>query len=151
VLQAKIRNLLHLNDTLKSTYTKQLKVLAPEVAVESADEKLMSRIMAYLEEHLTDSQFSVEQLSKAVGMSRSTLYNKLLELTGQTPVEFIRSYRLDKATTLLEKSDMTIAEIAYQVGFSTPNYFARSFKNKFNLLPSEFVANSRKNNSAPGQ
>lgn len=150
VLQAKIKNLLHLNDTLKSTYTKQIKMLAPEVAVESADEKLLSRITSYLEENLTDSQLSVERLSKEVGMSRSTLYNKLLELTGQTPVEYIRSYRLDKAAALLEKSDMTISEIAYQVGFSTPNYFAKSFKNKFNMLPSEFVAHSRKNNNQSG-
>jgi signal transduction histidine kinase/DNA-binding response OmpR family regulator/streptogramin lyase len=150
VLHAKIRNLLHLNDTLKNTYTRQIKVLAPEVMVESADEKLLSRITSYLEENLTDSQLSVERLSKEVGMSRSTLYNKLLELTGQTPVEYIRSYRLDKAASLLEKSDITIAEIAYQVGFSTPNYFARSFKTRFNMLPSEFVAKKRKNNSQHG-
>jgi signal transduction histidine kinase/ligand-binding sensor domain-containing protein/DNA-binding response OmpR family regulator len=150
VLHAKIRNLLQLNDTLKNTYTKQIKVLSPEVTVQSADEKLLTRITTYLEENLMDSQLSVERLSKEVGMSRSSLYNKLLELTGQTPVEYIRSYRLDKAAVLLEKSDMTIAEIAYQVGFSTPNYFARSFKNKFNLLPSEFVANSKKGNNQQG-
>ncbi len=146
VLHVKIRNLLHLNDTLKSTYTRQIKVLTPETTVESADVKLLSHITSYLEENLTDSQLSVERLSKEVGMSRSTLYNKLLELTGQTPVEYIRSYRLEKAAGLLEKSDMTIAEIAYQVGFSTPNYFARSFKTKFNMLPSEFIVYSRKNN-----
>jgi AraC-like DNA-binding protein len=68
----------------------------------------------------------------------------LLELTGQTPVEYIRSYRLEKAMTLMQKSDMTIAEIAYQVGFSTPNYFAKSFKNKYNMLPSEFIARVKK-------
>ena len=144
VLNAKIKNLLQLNNTLKTTYTKQIKVVAPEMAVESADEKLLNKIVNYLEENLTNSQLSVESLSKEVGMSRSSLYNKLLELTGQTPVEYIRSYRLDKAAALLEKSDMTIAEIAYQVGFSTPNYFAKSFKSKFNMLPSEFIARVRK-------
>ncbi|NII29301.1 response regulator [Pseudoflavitalea sp. X16] len=144
VLNAKIKNLLQLNNTLKTTYTKQIKVLAPEVAIESTDEKLLNKIVSYLEENLTNSQLSVESLSKEVGMSRSSLYNKLLELTGQTPVEYIRSYRLDKAAVLLEKSDMTIAEIAYQVGFSTPNYFAKSFKSKFNMLPSEFIARARK-------
>jgi AraC-like DNA-binding protein len=77
-------------------------------------------------------------------MSRSTLYNKLLELTGTTPVEFIRSVKLSKAAQLLEKSDMTIAEICYTVGFSTPNYFAKSFKAKFNMLPSEYVSKMRK-------
>lgn len=148
ILHAKIRNLLHLNHTLKNTYTKQIKVHAPEVQKESTDEKLLNRIVCHLEEKLTDSQLSVESLSKEVGMSRSSLYNKLLELTGQTPVEYIRSYRLEKAMTLMQKSDMTIAEIAYQVGFSTPNYFAKSFKNKYNMLPSEFIAQVKKENSS---
>lgn len=144
VLLVKIKNLLLLNNTLKTTYTKQIKVFAPEVAVASADEQLLNRIVCHLEENLTNPQLSVENLSKELGMSRSSLYNKLLELTGQTPVEYIRSYRLDKAAILMEKSDMTIAEIAYEVGFSTPNYFAKSFKSKFNLLPSEFIARHRK-------
>ncbi|RZK30886.1 MAG: response regulator, partial [Hymenobacter sp.] len=91
VLNAKVKNLLVLNHTLKSTYTKQIKVAAPEVQVDSEDEKLMTNIMHYLEENLTNSQLSVEELSRQVSMSRSSLYSKLLELTGQTPVEFIRS------------------------------------------------------------
>jgi YesN/AraC family two-component response regulator len=139
LLNAKIRNLLVLNNTLKSTYTKQIKVLAPEVKVESEDEKLLATIMRYLEENLTNPQLSVEELSRHVGMSRSSLYSKLLEITGQTPVEYIRSVKLDKAAVLLEKSDMNIAQVAYSVGFSTPNYFAKSFKAKFNMLPSEYM------------
>ncbi|WP_162915573.1 hybrid sensor histidine kinase/response regulator transcription factor [Paraflavitalea soli] len=144
VLHAKIRNLLRLNNTLKNTYTRQIKVLTPEVTMESADEKLLNKIVSYLEANLTNAQLSVESLSKEVGMSRSSLYSKVLDLTGQTPVEYIRSYRLDKAAGLMEKSDMSIAEIAYEVGFSTPNYFARSFKTKFNMLPSEFISKIRK-------
>jgi AraC-like DNA-binding protein len=85
----------------------------------------------------------VEELSRHVGMSRSSLYNKLLELTGQTPVEYIRSVKLDKAAVLLEKSDLNIAQVAYSVGFSTPNYFAKSFKAKFNMLPSEYINKMR--------
>jgi signal transduction histidine kinase/ligand-binding sensor domain-containing protein/DNA-binding response OmpR family regulator len=148
ILHAKIRNLLHLNHTLKNTYTKQIKVHSPEVQKESTDEKLLNKIVCHLEEKLTDSQLSVESLSKEVGMSRSSLYNKLLELTGETPVEYIRSYRLEKAMILMKKSDMTIAEIAYQVGFSTPNYFAKSFKTKYNMLPSEFIAQVKKGNTS---
>lgn len=144
VLNAKIKNLLALNSTLKNTYTKQIKVLTPDVAVESEDEKLMAAVMQYLEENLTNTQLSVEELSRHVGMSRSSLYSKLLELTGQTPVEFIRSVKLDKAAVLLEKSDMNIAQVAYSVGFSTPNYFAKAFKAKFSMLPSEYINKTRK-------
>ena len=144
VLNAKINNLLTLNTTLKNTYTKQIKVLSPEIKIESDDEKLLNTIMIYLEENLTNSQLSVEDLSRQVGMSRSSLYNKILELTGESPVEFIRSVKLDKAAVLLEKSDMNVAQIAYSTGFSTPHYFAKSFKTKFGVLPSEFITMNRK-------
>ena len=100
--------------------------------------------MVYLEENLTNPQLTVEELSRYVGMSRSALYNKLLELTGQTPVEYIRSVKLNKATVLLEKTNMNVAQIAYSVGFSTPTYFAKSFKAKFNMLPSEYITKMRK-------
>lgn len=146
LLNAKIKNLLLLNSTLKNTYSKQIKVLTPEIKIESEDERLLNQIMLYLEENLTNPQLSVEELSKHVGMSRSSLYSKLLEITGQTPVEYIRSVKLDKAAVLLEKSDMNIAQVAYSVGFSTPNYFARSFKTKFNMLPSEYINKMRKDN-----
>lgn len=144
VLNAKIKNLLLLNNVLKKTYSKRLEILSPAIEVESASDKLLLTITKYIEDNLTDTQLSVENLSKHVGMSRSTLYSKLLELTGTTPVEFIRSVKLSKAAQLLEKSDMTIAEICYTVGFSTPNYFAKSFKAKFNMLPSEYISKMRK-------
>jgi YesN/AraC family two-component response regulator len=144
VLNAKIKSLLELKSTMQSTYTKQIKLVTPEISMESADEKLLQEIVSYLEKNITNPQLSVEGLSKQVNMSRSTLYTRLLQLTGETPVEYIRSFRLDKAATLLEKSNMTIAEVAYQVGFTTPNYFARSFKSKFNMLPSEYKTRSKK-------
>ena len=146
VLNAKVNNLLTLNNTLKNTYTRQIKVLTPEIKIESDDEKFLSTIMVYLEENLTNSQLSVEDLSKHVGMSRSSLYNKILELTGKTPVEFIRSVKLDKAAVLLEKSDMNVAQIAYSTGFSTPHYFTKLFKTKFGMLPSDFIMKMRKKN-----
>jgi signal transduction histidine kinase/DNA-binding response OmpR family regulator/ligand-binding sensor domain-containing protein len=146
VLNAKIKNLLDLNSKLKNTYTKQIKVLTPEIKIESEDEKLLNKIMLYLEENLTNPQLSVEELSKHLGMSRVTLYNKLLELTGQTPVEYIRSVKLEKAAVLLEKSDMNITQIGYSVGFSSSNYFAKAFKAKYNMLPSEYMNKMRKKN-----
>jgi signal transduction histidine kinase/ligand-binding sensor domain-containing protein/DNA-binding response OmpR family regulator len=147
MLNAKIRNLLALQNTVKNTYSKQIKVVAPEVKIASEDERLMNEVMKYLDENLTDTQLSVERLSRHVGMSRSSLYSKLLELTGQTPVEYIRSVKLDKAAVLLEKSDMNIAQVAYAAGFATPNYFAKSFKAKFNMLPSDYIAMKRNSNA----
>lgn len=139
ILNIKIRNLLTLNESLKSTYSKRIKVLAPEIEIESENEKLLNKVIQYIEDNLTNSQLSVEDLSKHVGMSRGSLYTKVLELTGESPVEFIRSLKLDKAAVLLEKSNMNVSQVSYSVGFATPNYFARAFKTKFNLLPSEYL------------
>lgn len=144
VLNAKIKNLLILKDTFKNTYSRQIDVLNTSVKVESDDEKLLCCIMRYIDENMTDSQVSVEALSKHVGMSRSTLYSRIIEITGQSPVEYIRSVKLDKAVVLMEKTAMNVSEIAYSVGFATPKYFAKSFRLKFNELPSEYINRIRR-------
>lgn len=146
VLNAKIKSLLELNSAMKNTYAKQITLSAPDVRINSSDETLLQEIVRFLEQNITNPQLSVGGLSKQVSMSRSTLYTKMLQITGHTPVEYIRAFRLERAAILMEKSNMTIAEIAYQVGFTTPNYFARSFKQKFKMLPSEYIAGQRKEN-----
>ena len=148
ILNIKIRNLLTLNEQFKNTYSKQLKVAAPDLKIESDNEKLLSKVIQYIESNLTNPQLSVEDLSRKIGMSRGSLYTKILELSGETPVEFIRSVKLDRAAVLLEKSDMNIAQVSYSVGFSTPNYFARAFKARFNMLPSEYVQLKRGDKSS---
>ena len=140
ILNAKINNLLLLNRLLKNTYSKQIDVTRPEPHIVSGNEKLVKNILAYIDENISNSsQLSVEKLSKQLGMSRGTLYSKLLEITGQTPIEFIKSIKLEKAALLLEKSDLNIAQISYAAGFATPNYFTKSFKAKFGVLPSEYI------------
>jgi len=147
VLNAKIKSLLELNSAMKSTYVKQITLKAPDVKIDSSDEALLHEIVLFIEQNITNPQLSVEGLSKQLGMSRSTLYAKLLQITGQTPIEYIRSFKLKRAAVLMEKSNMTIAEIAYQTGFTTPNYFARSFRQKFGMQPSEYVASKKKENA----
>ncbi|HLZ87410.1 MAG TPA: ATP-binding protein, partial [Puia sp.] len=144
LLNARIKGLLEWNNKLRTAYTKQVKVLTPERDGESGNEKLMKRIVGCLEEHFHGPELSVEFLSRQLGMSRSSLYGKLLEITGETPVEFIRSFRLEKAAALLEKSDLTIAEIAYEVGFTKPNYFTQAFKTKYKILPSDYPGRQEK-------
>ena len=143
ILNARIRNLFDLNQSLKNTYTRQLKIVTPVVEVQSEDDKLMLAVSQYIEANLNSPKLSVEELSRHVCMSRGSFYNKIVTLTGETPVEFIRSVKLNKAAALLENSDMKIAQIGYAVGFTTPNYFARAFKAKFNVLPSEYLQQKR--------
>lgn len=140
LLSIKIENLLSLSNELKSTYKKQISVEKVDPQIIHGDEKFLYNMNKYIEEHLEDTDLSIENLSKAMFVSRGTLYNKVLALTGETPVEYIRSQKLAKAMTLLEKSDLKISEIAYSVGFSNPNYFARAFRAKYNISPTEFLA-----------
>lgn len=148
ILNARIKNLFELNQSLKNTYTRQLKIVSPEITVESEDDKLMRAVAAYIEDNLNSTKLSVEDLSRHVCMSRGTFYSKIVALTGETPVEYIRSVKLNKAAALLENSDMKIAQIGYAVGFTTPNYFARAFKTKFNMLPSEYLQFKRQGKAA---
>jgi len=143
LLNIKIENLLSLNSLLKSTYTKHIQLETPEVEVVSEDEKFLLKFTRYVEEHIENPNLSIEELSKAMFVSRGTLYVKVLSFTGETPVEYVRSLKLKKALSMLQKNDMKISQIAYSVGFSNPNYFARAFKAKYNVSPSEYVTLSK--------
>jgi len=144
ILNIKIKNLILLNQRLRETYTRRLNIETPPQELPSAEDQLLLKVTQFIESKIDSSQLSVEELSSHFCMSRTSFYRKIVDLTGETPVEFVRSVRLNKAAELLEKSDMKIAEIGYAVGFTTPNYFTRAFKAKFDLSPSEYVALKRK-------
>ena len=91
-----------------------------------------------IEKHLGDSTFGVNQLYKTVSVSQMQGYRKLKALTGQTPSQFIRNFRLLKGKALLTSTDKTVAEIAYEVGFTDPNYFSRAFQKAFSQSPTEY-------------
>lgn len=139
ILNAKIKNLLLFNKKLKDTYSKQIQVTGEEIKIESEDARLLNDIVRYIEDKMNDPELSVEELSKHVCMSRGSLYHKLLELTGLSPVEYIRAVKLDRAATLLEKSDYNVTQVGYMTGFGTPSYFSRMFKSRFQMLPSEYL------------
>jgi signal transduction histidine kinase/ligand-binding sensor domain-containing protein/DNA-binding response OmpR family regulator len=144
ILNIKINNLLLLNRLLKDVYSRQIQMTGRNEAIESGDVKLLRDVLSYIDDNLNSTQLSVENLARHVGMSRGTLYTRVLEISGQSPIEFIRSIKLEKAAILLEKSDMNVSQISYTAGFATPNYFTKSFKAKFNMLPSEYKAMKRK-------
>lgn len=144
MLLSKIRNLLTLQTTIKKVYTKQVEVQVADISIQSVDEKFMAAALAFVEENLQNANLSVAELSKHLCISRVSLYKKMLLLTGKTPVDFIRSIRLRKAAQMLEKSQLSIAEISYEVGFNTPHYFTKSFKAEFGVLPSAYIRQSGK-------
>lgn len=109
-----------------------------EIVITSMDEKLVADAIAYVEANISRSDLSVEELSRELGMSRAHLYKKMLQITGKTPIEFIRIIRLKRAAQLLRESQRNVSEIAFQVGFNNPKYFSRYFKEEFGVLPSVY-------------
>ena len=99
----------------------------------------LTRFKAILEKHLTDSDLSVEDLGSEVGLSRVQLYRKVKALTGRSPVELLRTARLQRARQMLLTTDKTISEVAYDVGFSAPSYFTKCFRDEFGISPSELT------------
>lgn len=108
------------------------------IAIPSQDELLLQRATKYVEDHISDTELSVEEMSRNLGMSRVHLYKKLTAITGKSPIEFIRVIRLKRAARLLQGSQLNISEIAYKVGFNNPKYFSKYFKEEFGVLPSEY-------------
>ncbi|NII27273.1 response regulator [Pseudoflavitalea sp. X16] len=139
ILLSRIRNLLTQQAIARKTFEKRIEVNPADVSVASPDEQFLHQVMEMIEKNMSNPDFSVEELSRGVYMSRVALYKKVLALTGKTPIEFIRSVRLKRAAQLLEKSQMTVAEIAYEVGFNNPKYFSKYFKSEYHVLPSQWA------------
>jgi transcriptional regulator GlxA family with amidase domain len=104
------------------------------------DETFINEIQEAIEKNLEESEFNVEQCGKKVYMSRATLYRKIQALTGESPREFIKSYRLKRGAQLLKANFGNVTEVAFEVGFSSTAYFSKCFKEKFQQLPHTFQA-----------
>lgn len=107
--------------------------------VESLDDLFMRKFIALIEENYSDPDFSIEKGSEKLGLSRVHLYRKVKELSGITPTDFLRNYRLKKASALLKLRSGTISEVAYATGFGSPAYFSKCFKAVYNITPTEFI------------
>ena len=135
VLLSRVRNLLENCKRLKYVYATMEDV--EEHAGADPDRQFMDGFRRAVGEHLSDSSLSVETISSELGLSRVQMYRKVKQLTGQSPVEIIRVTRLKKAERLLKTTQMTVSEISYEVGFSSPSYFSKCFKDYFGVQPSE--------------
>lgn len=105
---------------------------------ESMDDVFMRKFMALIEEAYPDSDFSIEKASDMLGLSRVHLYRKVKELTGVTPTDFLRNYRLKRAAALLREKGRNVNEVAYATGFSSPPYFSKCFKAAYTVTPTEY-------------
>jgi AraC-like DNA-binding protein len=108
-----------------------------EVAASPREAKFIEALNELIETYINDAEFEVGALSKHLGMSKSQLNRKLKTIAGRSPNAYIRSYRLERARELMDHGGATIAEIAYDVGFSSPAYFSKCFRDAYGHAPSE--------------
>ena len=116
------------------TATTENTLLSSEGTRENA---FISRFKKVVEERMTDSELSVETIGSELGLSRVQLYRKVKALTGSSPVDLLRKARLNKAQQLLQTTDLSVSEIAYQVGFTSPSYFTKCYKDEYGKVPGE--------------
>lgn len=136
VLRLRMKRLIDLTD---KGVTRTLVDPEPEsIKITPLDEKFIEKAMKYVSDNLDSPKLSVEDLSDHVGMSRVNLYKKIKQITGKTPIEFIRIIRLKRAAQLLRESQLNVSEIAYRTGFNSPKVFSKYFKEEFGILPSVY-------------
>jgi signal transduction histidine kinase/DNA-binding response OmpR family regulator len=135
-LKVRLEQLIELRRALQKRYA-GLQPLELSDEEHQLEDEFLLKVRGIIEEHLSDASFDLPRLCRAVGMSRSQIFRKLKALTGQSTTQVIRSYRLHRARDMLKKSDLNVSEVAYEVGFTNPAYFTRTFKEEFGVAPSE--------------
>jgi signal transduction histidine kinase/CheY-like chemotaxis protein len=136
-LLARINNLIQSRTRLREQFGQIITLKPKDVAISSIDAAFLDKLMVSIENHLDDASLSVEYLGGLIGMSRSQLYRKLQAITGLSPNQLIRDIRLARSMELLKNNSGTAAEIAYMVGFNSPNYFSKCFHDKYGFAPGE--------------
>ena len=141
-VKIKIIHLLQERQKLRERLLEKLRdnklLLSEPEKVESIDDAFLRKFAEQIEAVYADPEYNVEKLSETLGLSRGHLHRKIKELTGTAPVEFLRTYRLNKATQLLRQTAYTVSEVAYRTGFSSPAYFSKCFKAVYGVTPTEY-------------
>ncbi len=137
-LSVRIRNLIEQRKLLREKLKKEINIGTFSFHGNPVDKEFMERLTAIIERNLLRKGFNSEILAEEMFVSRRQLHRKLVSISGQPPGEFIRAIRLKKAARLLVENNLSITQIAYDVGFESPAQFTRAFKKHFNCLPSEF-------------
>jgi len=143
ILEARISNLISVRRNLKQVFSSKLVIGPHNIDITTLDEQFIHKTLDLVEKNISKTDYTVEELSRDLGISRTLLYKKILTLTGKPPLEFIRTLRLKRAAQLLQKSQLNVSEVAFQSGFNDPKYFRKHFKNEFGVLPSKYYEQFR--------
>jgi len=144
-LRLRVRNLINQQQRIRKLLERKfqtshgiINVDFEDSCITSMDAQFLQKVVEIVKQHHTDPEFNTKVFGQAIGLGRIQLNRKIKALTGETTVNFIRTFRLNRAAELIKKKSATVAEIAYDVGFSSPSYFSECFRLQFGKLPSEF-------------
>lgn len=149
LLLARIFKLIELRDKLRQKYSNEPGLAHSIICTNDKDQKFSAKLNEVLNEHMTDTEFSVNDFAGIMGLGRTVFYKKVRGVTGYSPYEYLRVMRLKKAAEMLLTEDLTIAEVAYSVGINDPFYFSKCFKNQFGVSPSAYRKKLPEGENAP--
>jgi len=139
MLLLRIKQLIGTTEKLEEKIRLETLSSPKEIEAESWDEKWLANITKIIEDKVADTDLSVNALSEKSGISTKQIYRKIKQLTGLTPVDYIRSIRMKKAAMLLVQKKFSVAEVMYLVGFSNYSYFSKCFHAKYGKTPKQFM------------
>lgn len=145
MLLLRIKQLLGTKEKLEEKLRLEVLSTPGEIKAESWDEKLLADVTKIIEDNVADSEFNVNKLSELSDISTKQIYRRVKQITGLSPVDYIRTIRMKKAAVLLAQNKFSVAEVMYLVGFSNYSYFSKCFTNQFGMSPKQFAGNSKEN------
>jgi YesN/AraC family two-component response regulator len=144
LLELTLRNIFIQKQKLKERYRKDHHAEIKDLVHSTRDKEFLDQLIQLVESHLSDPEMNIDYICVQIGMSRTKLYNKIKNLTGQSIGEFIRTLRLKKAAQLMTHQDVSITDVMYSVGIQTQSYFTKAFKNEFGKTPTQFLKDLKK-------
>ena len=143
VLALKVKNLIASRTSLRKKYSNEITLKPKDITITQSDEKFLDDIIEIIEKHISDSNLKIENIALQIGMSHSVLYRKVNALTDLSLIEFIRTIRLKRASQLFSKTSISVSQASFEVGFTDPKYFSKSFQKYFGVTPSQYISANR--------
>lgn len=141
ILSQSIKTLIYNREKLRYYFINNIHTMDAVANFGLFEQEFISKINSVVNANLDNSNFSVEHLADELNISRVQLYRKMKAITGESISDYIQNIRLEKSKLLLQQTGLSISEVAYAIGFSSPNYFSTSFKNKYKISPKDFRQN----------
>ena len=147
MLRLRVKKLIEKKENRQKQFRENIDVVPSEITITSVDEEFIQKALRICEEHISDTEFSVEVLGQELSLSRTYLYKKLINITGKGPAEFIRTIRMKRAKQYLESGQMQITEISAALGYNSPKRLTENFKAEYGISPSEYLKKIRQERS----